>query len=165
MQTYAVKNLKKGIAFLEQQFNVKWDWDAFWKNAEMYNESSRYMIEKWDVNCTNFPRSAAPLALQQGIRVHGRRLYGRIHAQDRPQGHQNDAEKGYEQDKAADANKPKYRLIVWACRPLLYQLHLLDAALLGCHLVNDMEAMLSYQPLPSGTRNRPLKIWFAAMKK
>ena len=23
----------------------KWDWDAFWKNAEMYNESSRCMIE------------------------------------------------------------------------------------------------------------------------
>ena len=42
VQTYAVKNLKKGIAFLEQQFNVKWDWDPFWKNAEMYNESSRY---------------------------------------------------------------------------------------------------------------------------
>ncbi len=35
----------------------------------------------------------------------------------------------------------------------------------GVTCVNDMEAMLSYQPLPSGTRNRPLKIWFAAMKK
>lgn len=66
VQTYAVKNLKKGIAFLEQQFNVKWDWDAFWKNAEMYNESSRYMIEKWDVNCTNYPQvCGAALALQR----------------------------------------------------------------------------------------------------
>ena len=58
VQTYAVKNLKKGIEFLEQQFGVKWDWDAFWKNAEMYNESSRCMIEKWDVNCPSTHRSA-----------------------------------------------------------------------------------------------------------
>ena len=53
MQTYAVKNLKKGIEFLEQQFGVKWDWDAFWKNAQMYNDTSRCMVEKWDVNCTD----------------------------------------------------------------------------------------------------------------
>ena len=66
MQTYAVKNLKKGIEFLEQQFGVKWDWDAFWKNAEMYNESSRCMIEKWDVNCTEHPQvCGAALALQR----------------------------------------------------------------------------------------------------
>ena len=52
------------LRMLEQQFGVKWDWDAFWKNAEMYNESSRCMIEKWDVNCTEHPQvCGAALAL------------------------------------------------------------------------------------------------------
>lgn len=59
VQTYAIKNLKKGIEFLEQQFGVKWDWDAFWKNAEMYNESSRCMIENGTSTAPTIPRSAA----------------------------------------------------------------------------------------------------------
>ena len=135
VQTYAVKNLKKGIAFLEQQFNVKWDWDAFWKNAEMYNESSRYMIEKWDVNCTDYPQvCGAALALQREYEFMAAACMDEFMLKtDRKVTKM--MLKGYEQDKAADANKPKYRCIVWACpRPLLHQFHLLDTALLGCHL-------------------------------
>ncbi len=50
---------------------------SFWKNAEMYNESSRYMIEKWDVNCTDYPQvCGAALALQREYEFMGRRLYG-----------------------------------------------------------------------------------------
>ena len=116
VQTYAVKNLKKGIEFLEQQFGVKWDWDAFWKNAEMYNDTSRCMVEKWDVNCTDHPQvCGAALALQREYEFMAAACMDKFM-------HKTDLRvtkmmlKGYEQDKAANAPQPKYRCLVWACR-------------------------------------------------
>ena len=135
VQTYAVKNLKKGIEFLEQQFGVKWDWDAFWKNAEMYNESSRCMIEKWDVNCTEHPQvCGAALALQREYEFHGGSLHGQVHAQDGPPRHEDDAQglRAGQGGQRAPAEIPLPRLGM--PRALLHQLYLLDAALLGCHL-------------------------------
>ena len=41
-------------------------------------------------------------------------------------------------------------------RALLHQLYLLDAALLGVTCVNDMEAMLSYQPITIGDKEQAL---------
>ena len=40
------------VEFIEKQFNVKFDWDAFFEGVKRYNKESDYMIEKWDVNCT-----------------------------------------------------------------------------------------------------------------
>ena len=135
VQTYAIKNLKKGIEFLEQQFGVKWDWDAFWKNAEMYNESSRCMIEKWDVNCTDYPQvCGAALALQREYEFQAAACMDEFMLKtDRKVTKM--MLKGYEKDKAANAPKPKYRcLCLGMPRALLHQLHLLDSALLGRHL-------------------------------
>ena len=158
VQTYAVKNLKKGIAFLEQQFNVKWDWDAFWKNAEMYNESSRYMIEKWDVNCTNYPQvCGAALALQREYEFMAAACMDEFMLKtDRKVTKM--MLKGYEQDKAADANKPKYRCIVWAC-PAHYYTNFTywTQHCWGVTCVNDMEAMLSYQPITIGDKEQALE--------
>lgn len=93
VQTYAVKNLKKGIEFLEQQFGVKWDWDAFWKNAEMYNDTSRCMVEKWDVNCTEHPQvCGAALALQREYEFQAAACMDKFMHQDGPARHEDDAQ-------------------------------------------------------------------------
>ena len=157
VQTYAVKNLKKGIEFLEQQFGVKWDWDAFWKNAEMYNDTSRCMVEKWDVNCTDHPQvCGAALALQREYEFQAAACMDKFM-------HKTDLRvtkmmlKGYEQDKAANAPQPKYRCLVWAC-PAHYYTNFTywTQHCWGVTCVNDMEAMLSYQPITIGDKEQAL---------
>lgn len=157
VQTYAVKNLKKGIEFLEQQFGVKWDWDAFWKNAAMYNDTSRCMVEKWDVNCTEHPQvCGAALALQREYEFQAAACMDKFM-------HKTDLRvtkmmlKGYEQDKAANAPQPKYRCLVWAC-PAHYYTNFTywTQHCWGVTCVNDMEAMLSYLPITIGDKEQAL---------
>ena len=157
MQTYAVKNLKKGIEFLEQQFGVKWDWDAFWKNAAMYNDTSRCMVEKWDVNCTDHPQvCGAALALQREYEFQAAACMDKFM-------HKTDLRvtkmmlKGYEQDKATNAPQPKYRCLVWAC-PAHYYTNFTywTQHCWGVTCVNDMEAMLSYLPITIGDKEQAL---------
>ena len=157
VQTYAVKNLKKGIEFLEQQFGVKWDWDAFWKNAGMYNDTSRCMVEKWDVNCTDHPQvCGAALALQREYEFMAAACMDKFM-------HKTDLRvtkmmlKGYEQDKAANAPQPKYRCLVWAC-PAHYYTNFTywTQHCWGVTCVNDMEAMLSYLPITIGDKEQAL---------
>ena len=49
VQTYAVKNLKKGIEFLEQQFGVPFNWDTFIEHIEDTNEFNRGSLNRWDI--------------------------------------------------------------------------------------------------------------------
>ena len=49
---YAVKDLKNCIRFIEETYDVKWDWDAFWEKAEEYNKTTQCMLDKWMSNCT-----------------------------------------------------------------------------------------------------------------
>lgn len=46
--TYSRKNLEEGIAFIEEHYGVKYDWDEFFKHAEWMNEQNTIEIEKWD---------------------------------------------------------------------------------------------------------------------
>ncbi len=66
--------------------------------------------------------------------------------------------KGYEQDKAANAPQPKYRCLVWACPAHYYtNLYLTGRSTAGgVTCVNDMEAMLSYQPITIGDKEQAL---------
>ena len=65
--------------------------------------------------------------------------------------------KGYEQDKAANAPKPKYRCLVWAC-PAHYYTNFTywTQHCWGVTCVNDMEAMLSYLPITIGDKEQAL---------
>ena len=65
--------------------------------------------------------------------------------------------KGYEQDKAANAPQPKYRCLVWAC-PAHYYTNFTywTQHCWGVTCVNDMEAMLSYQPITIGDKEQAL---------
>jgi hypothetical protein len=137
---------------------VKWDWDAFWKNAEMYNQMAECMIEKWDVNATDYPQvCGAALALQREFEFMGAACMDKYMLK-------TDLEvtkmmhKGYEHDSKLGVNKPKYRCIVWAC-PAHYYTNFANWADLcwGVRCVNDMEAMLSYLPITIGDKEQALK--------
>ena len=72
VQEFAVHNLKGCIEFIEKNYGVKWDWDAFWKNAEDYNRSTQAVIDKWDINCTDYPQvCGAALSLTREYEFQG----------------------------------------------------------------------------------------------
>lgn len=157
VQDFAVKNLKKCIAFIEKEMHAKWDWDAFWKGAEMYNTSTKMMINKWDVNCTPYPQvCGAALALQREYE------YQEVACLD-PFFIKTDIkvdkmmQKGYLQDKKNDANKPKYRSIVWAC-PAHYYTNFTywTQYCWGVKCVVDMECMLSHHFFHIGDKEQAM---------
>ncbi|MEG1460447.1 MAG: 2-hydroxyacyl-CoA dehydratase family protein [Oscillospiraceae bacterium] len=142
---YGVKNLQKFIDFIEKNYNVKWDWDVFWEKAKDYNRSTQCMINKWDVNCTDYPQvCGAALSLHREYWFQGAGCLD-------PYLNKTDVKvdkmmkKGYEKDKKNDTNKPRYRAIVWAC-PAHYYTNFTYWAdhCWGVKTLVDMESMLSY---------------------
>lgn len=143
-QDYAVKNLWGSIEFIEKQFNVKFDWDAFFEGVKRYNIESKFIVEKWDVNCTPYPQiCGAALALHREYEM-------QIASSLDPNMCKLDAKvcklmnKGYEHAKAID-DKPRYRAIVWSCPAHYYSNFTYWAQnCWGIKTVVDMECMLSY---------------------
>ena len=115
------------------------------------------MIEKWDVNCTEHPQvCGAALALQREYEFMAAACMDKFMLKtDRRVTKM--MLKGYEQDKAANAPQPKYRCLVWAC-PAHYYTNFTywTQHCWGVTCVNDMEAMLSYQPITIGDKEQAL---------
>ena len=151
VQEYAVANLKKCIRFIEDEMHVKWDWDAFWKGAEMYNETTRCMEEKWEVNTTPYPQvCGAALALQREYE------FQEVACLD-PYFVKTDRKvsklmlETYERDKAADNRDYKYRAIVWACPAHYYSnFTYWTQHCWGVKCLVDMECMLSHHMFTIG---------------
>ena len=157
VQDYAVKNLQKCIDFIETNYNVKWDWDAFWKNAEMYNKEAQCMLDKWDINCTDYPQVCnGALALHREYEFQGAGCLD-------PYFLKSDLEvaemmkKGYAEDKENDANKPKHRAIVWAC-PAHYYTNFTywTQHCWGVKAIVDMECMLSHHFIHIGDKKQAM---------
>ncbi len=155
-QEYAVRNLENAIHFIEEKMHVKWDWDAFWKAAKMYNTSTQCMLDKWDVNCTPYPQvCGAALALQREYE------FQEVACLD-PFFIKTDLavdalmKKGWEHDKARDI-RPKYRAIVWAC-PAHYYTNLTywTQHCWGIKCLVDMECMLSYHMYKIGDEKQAM---------
>lgn len=157
VQDYAVKNLKECIKFIETHYNVKWDWDAFWEGCKMYNEEVQCMLNKWDVNCTDYPQVCnGALALQREYEFMATGCLD-------PYMLKTDLKidkmmkKGYEQDKKYDVNKPKYRAIVWACPAHYYTNFTYWAQLCwGVKTMVDMECMLSHHFMHIGDKEQAM---------
>ncbi|NLH00524.1 MAG: 2-hydroxyacyl-CoA dehydratase [Clostridiales bacterium] len=157
VQEYAVANLKKCIEFIENKMNVKWDWDAFWEGAKMYNETTKYIMNKWDINCTDYPQVCG--AAQA---LHREYEFQEVACLD-PYFVKNDRKvdkmmmKGYRQDVKNDANKPRYRAIVWAC-PAHYYTNFTYWAqhCWGVKTLVDMECMLSYHMFHIGDKEQAM---------
>ena len=56
VQPYAVEELKDMIRFIEESTGETFDWDAFLRAMEVYNEETRYELAKWEVNRTPYPQ-------------------------------------------------------------------------------------------------------------
>ena len=55
-QDYAVEELRGCIEFIEQHTGEKFDWDAFAKALESYNEVTRFHLDLWEINRTDYPQ-------------------------------------------------------------------------------------------------------------
>ena len=144
VQEYAVKNLWGCVEFIEKQFNVKFDWDAFFEGVKRYNKESDYMIEKWDVNCTDYPQICG-----EALALH-REYEMQIASSLDPKMCKYDAKvnklmkKGYAHSVETD-DKPRYRAIVWSCPAHYYSNFTYWAQnCWGIKTLVDMECMLAY---------------------
>ena len=45
---YSKQIIKDAIAFVEEHYGVKYDWDEFFKYAKLINEQNTIELEKWD---------------------------------------------------------------------------------------------------------------------
>ena len=144
VQEYAVKNLKGAIRFIEEHMGVTFDWDAYFKVMARHNEETKFMLDKWDINCTPYPQiCGAGLALHREYEfqiasslddyfVKADRRVNRMML------------KGYERDKALD-NKARYRAIVWSCPAHYYSNFTYWAQnCWGIKTLVDMECMLTH---------------------
>ena len=157
VQEYAVKNLWKAIEFIEKNYNVKWDWDAFWKNAEMYNEEVQCMLNKWDINCTDYPQVCnGTLSLYREYEFMGAGcLDPNFLKTDRKVDKM--MKKGYEEDKKNNTGTPKYRAIVWACPAHFYtNFTYWTEHCWGVKTMVDMECMLSHHFIHIGDKEEAM---------
>lgn len=46
---YSAQVLRDAIAFIEEQYGVKYDWDALFARAKHMNEQNRIELEKWEI--------------------------------------------------------------------------------------------------------------------
>ena len=51
---YSTQIMKEMIAFIEEHYDTKWDWKAFFKAAKNMNEQNTYELEKWDYMKTGY---------------------------------------------------------------------------------------------------------------
>ncbi len=145
VQDFAVKNLQGCIKFIEKNYNVKWDWNNFWKCAKEYNKSTQAIIDKWDINCTDYPQiCGAALSLTREYEFQGAGMLDPYLYKTQLRTAKM-AKKGYEKDKAKGVKNYTHRAIVWACPAHYYTNFTYWAELTwGVKTLVDMECMLSY---------------------
>ena len=56
VQDYAAEDMKKAIAFVEEQMGVKWDWDYYFECAKRVNQTTRDRLQWLEINSTNYPQ-------------------------------------------------------------------------------------------------------------
>ena len=154
---YAVDDIKNVIHFIEETYNVKWDWDAFWEYAKQYNLTTQCMLEKWDVNKTAYPQVVeGALSLQREYEFQTAACMDPFMAKQDLKVTQMML-KGYEEDKAANNIPYRHKAIVWCC-PAHYYTHFTTWAdeTWGIRTVLDMECMLSYHMFHIGDKEQAL---------
>ena len=116
VQKYAAEDMKKAIAFVEEQTGEKWNWTAYFECAKRVNLTTRNRLEWLDVNCTDYPQFfGAAFSLYNDTNYMGN--CGRS-----PEFPSIDAKimklvhEGYE-NKTMMAKEYRHRCIVWGVQP------------------------------------------------
>ena len=117
---YSTQMLKDAIAFIEKEYNVKYDWNELFKYAALMNEQNTIELEKWDYMKTPYN----PLV---GIAETLYRLYAwaSVNGQD-PYFNKTDRKvikiirKAYEEKYEPFAGKTRHRAFLWGPSAVYY---------------------------------------------
>ncbi len=111
----AVNDVKGCIKFVEEVTGAKWSWDAYFKQIKRFNEETKYELQKWEVNKTDFPQLIGPCyelfrkwnyEMDGGADPRTLKTFKKV----------NDIMmKAYEKKEEPWRGKMKYRGIVWSC--------------------------------------------------
>ncbi|WP_459129649.1 2-hydroxyacyl-CoA dehydratase family protein [Guggenheimella bovis] len=57
----AVEDVKACIKFIEKHTGAKWDWDAYFKAMDRFNQETDFELRKWEMNQTPNPQLIGPM--------------------------------------------------------------------------------------------------------
>ena len=104
--------------FIEEKYDVKFNWDELVRNLEEQNELQRFEWEKWDVdaNTTHYPVNGVAQALYRIFQSQygNRRIWHEVDGRVRKI-----MEKCVE-ERIDTFPKTRHRVIAWSCAPLYY---------------------------------------------
>ena len=112
-QDYAVEEIMGCIEFIEQQTGEKFDWDAFYKGMENYNEVTRFHLDLWEINRTKYPQVTGPtpwLYRMYSFHLHGGMDERFIRADDKVRRIMQD---GYEK-RLPCSREMRHKALVWS---------------------------------------------------
>ena len=156
-QEYAVEELLGCIRFIEEQTGEKFDWDAFIKGCEQYNEVTRFHLELWEINRTKYPQitGATPwLYRMYTFHLHGG-MDERFVDIDRKAAKL--MYEGYERREKC-AKEMRHKALVWSC-PANYYTSFANwlAQCWGIVSVMDMETHISRKIIDTSTPESALR--------
>ena len=156
-QDYAVEEIMGCIEFIEQQTGEKFDWDAFYKGMENYNEVTRFHLDLWEINRTKYPQVTGPtpwLYRMYSFHLHGGMDDRFIKADSKVRRIMQD---GYAK-RLTCSREMRHKALVWSC-PANYYTNFANWLELcwGIVCVMDMETHISQQIIDTSTRRRALE--------
>ena len=156
-QDYAVEEIMGCIEFIEQQTGEKFDWDAFYKGMENYNEVTRFHLDLWEINRTKYPQVTGPtpwLYRMYSFHLHGGMDDRFIKADSKVRRIMQD---GYAR-RLPCSREMRHKALVWSC-PANYYTNFANWLELcwGIVCVMDMETHISQQIIDTSTRRHALE--------
>ena len=55
------EDIKACIKFVEDTVGIKWDWDNYFTVIKRFNQETKYELNKWDINKTQYPQIVGPV--------------------------------------------------------------------------------------------------------
>lgn len=153
----AVEDIKACIKFVEEHTGAKWSWDAYFTQMKRFNEETKYELEKWDVNKTDYPQIIGPCyelfrkwnyEMDGGADPRTMKTFEKVNKL---------MYKAYERREEAWRGKMKYRGIVWSC-PAHYYANFSNwlANCWGIDILVEMESLNFTKPLATESKEEAL---------
>ena len=110
------EDIKACIKFVEDTVGIKWDWDNYFTVIKRFNQETKYELNKWDINKTQYPQIVGPVyelfrkwnyEMDGGSDPRIMKTFEKVNRI---------LEKAYEnRDEAWIRGKMRHRAIVWSC--------------------------------------------------
>lgn len=154
----AVIEVKNCIRFIEENTGSKWNWDAYFRSMERFNEETRYELQKWEVNQTEHPQIIGPFyemfrkvsyEMDGGIDPRMIKTFKKVNKM---------MLKAYERKEEPWRGKMRHRAIVWSIPAHYYSWF--SNWLANCWGVNvlvEMESLNFTKPLETNDKEEALR--------